>query len=433
MTGISLLVAYFFVWIEISWWASIPLLVLILFGIANLGGVGTVSKQQFKNYGAVMSRGLIVLGLFVLLLHQGLVRYYAMSIIVLINIALYVSSYQWDYSEGKGTFFIGILISFGVVVSYLMISAHYHPIAWVVTLAWFIVLGLLYAMNYLFDDLPDDEHRQLIQLRELALYVCCGIVLFWLFQPYYHTIIVAQIAFITLCIGVRQTYLGRKKELTHNKKIGLNGRALLAGQKVLERYDEQNKSFDLHLFNFLIQQWYMPSRYGMRFLQHAQLWLIIGLVALSVWGLFHDFPQVLLWYWLGIFCFIITLFAIPNQEKFISYYKTIALGIITGSYYITLFDTTGTTSFFTRGSLAWLCCNMIICLFYNDLFPESRYLFNKDELLFWLVMIILGSVITIISLVFLPLQWSFLFALWCIIIGIVSYFSYHIWKKVQHI
>lgn len=108
---------------------------LILFGIANLGGVGTVSKQQFKNYGAVMSRGLIVLGLFVLLLHQGLVRYYAMSIIVLINIALYVSSYQWDYSEGKGTFFIGILISFGVVVSYLMISAHYHPIAWVVTLA----------------------------------------------------------------------------------------------------------------------------------------------------------------------------------------------------------------------------------------------------------------------------------------------------------
>ena len=109
-------------------------------------------------------------------------------------------------------------------------------------------------MNYLFDDLPDDEHRQLIQLRELALYVCWGIVLFWLFQPYYHTIIVAQIAFITLCIGVRQTYLGRKKELTHNKKIGLNGRALLAGQKVLERYDEQNKSFDLHLFNFLIQQ-----------------------------------------------------------------------------------------------------------------------------------------------------------------------------------
>lgn len=73
-------------------------------------------------------------------------------------------------------------------------------------------------MPYLFKKLSEQDQIILSHQRELALYVCLATLIYWIFQPNYHAVIVSQLAFITLCIGVRQTYLTRKKEVKQEKK-----------------------------------------------------------------------------------------------------------------------------------------------------------------------------------------------------------------------
>lgn len=430
---VSTLIGYFFIWINISRLALIPGFFLLLFTINSLGGFSlkNITEEQLKNYGANISRSIIIIGIIILLINQGLVWYHVISITVIINIILYLSAYQRNYHEGKSVFIWGMLITFLVWIWYVVWNGQYNSIANIISLWSISFLILFYSMPYLFKKLSEQDQIILSHQRELALYVCLATLIYWIFQPNYHAVIVSQLAFITLCIGVRQTYLTRKKEVKQEKKSWLNGRSLLAWQKVLERYDDQNKSLDLHIFNFLINNEYMPSAYGMKIMQYSQIILILLLITITLWWLFTNTAHTLLWYRLGILCFIITLFGIQSQEKFVSYYKTIAIWLITGSYYITLFDTTRDSGIFTRGSLIWLCLNMITCLFYDDIFPKTKYLFTKNDILFWLSMIIIGGVITTLSLVRLPLNWSILFALWCIIIGMVSYFAYHIWKKIN--
>ncbi len=433
ISTISTLIGYFFIWIDLYRLTLLPLFFILVFIVTSLGwiSVWSFTKEQIKNHGALLSWWVIIIGITTLLINQWLVRYHVISITVIINIILYISSYQWDYHEGKEIFLGWLAISFLIALIYTLWTQQYHLLAIIISIASVLFLWLLHILFYLFPSLDQKDITIIIHQQEFALYACLGVILYRIFQPNYNAIVVSQLAFITLCIGVRQTYLTRQQEIKHEKKSWLSGRSLLAWQKVLEWYDDQNKAFDLHLFNFLIQKWYMPSHYGMKILQYAQIALIIILVWISIRGLFNHTGQTLLRYRLGILCFIITLFGINSQEKFIKYYKTIAIGLITGSYYITLFDSIGHSSTFTWGSLIWLCLNMICCLFYEDIFPKSKDIFTKKDILFWLSMIIIGSIITTLSLISLPLNWSILFALWCIIIGMVSYFSYHIWKKIN--
>lgn len=185
------------------------------------------------------------------------------------------------------------------------------------------------------------------------------------------------------------------------------------------------------MFNFLIQKGYLPSSFGMKFLQYIQIILIVILIIATVIGLFGQVSYNLVRYWLGILCFVITLFGVKNEEQLLSYYKIAGISIITGSYYITLFDVTSHSSVFTRGSLTRLSLNMMLCLFYEQLFPQAKQLFTRSDILFWLMMIMLGSIITILSLVWLPINSSVLFAIGFIIIGMVGFFAYHIREKVQ--
>ena len=434
ITTISSLVWYFFIWIGISRLALIPLSFLMLFFISILGGLSlwTLTKDQIKNNGALLSWWIIIIGIISLLINQWLVRYYVVIVTVLINILLYISSYQRAYEEGKSVFLWGTLMTFLSAAWYLIRTQQYGSLANIISIASLSYLILFTLIPYLFQDLSEKDYITIENQKEISLYACIGTILYRIFQPNYNAVLVSELAFMTLLIGVRQTYLTRKIEIKSEKKSWLSGRALLSWQKVLERYDDQNKSLDLHIFNFLIKNNYMPSSYGMIVLQYVQIVLIIMLVMLSVRGLMNNVSNTLLWYWLWIASFIITLFWIQSQEKFITYYKTIAIGLITWSYYITLFDTTSNSSIFTRWSLIWLCLNMIMCLFYEDIFPKAKDLFTKKDILFWLSMIITGGIVTTTSLVWLDLNGSIVFALWCIIIGMVSYFSYHIWRKINN-
>lgn len=433
ITIISSLVWYFFIWIEISRLALLPLSFLILFIISILWGLSiwTLTKNQIKNNGAILSWWIIVIGIISLLINQWLVRYYVVIVTIIINTLLYISSYQRAYHEGKSVFLRWTLMTFLSASWYLLRTEQYTSLINMISIAslfYFIVFNLL---PYIFQNLSEKDYITIEHQKEISLYACIWIVLYRIFHPNHRAVIVAELAFTTLLIWVRQTYLTRKIEVKNEKRAWLSGRALLSWQKVLERYDDQNQSLDLHIFNFLIRNNYMPSSYGMIVLQYLQIILIIILVIISVLWLINNVSNILLWYRLGVISFVITLFWIQSQEKFITYYKTIAIGLITGSYYITLFDTTSSSSIFTWWSLIWLCLNMILCLFYEDIFPQAKDIFTKKDIVFWLSMIIIWGIMTTLSLVWLDLNGSILFALWCIIIGMVSYFSYHIWRKLN--
>ncbi len=90
----------------------------------------------------------------------------------------------------------------------------------------------------------------------------------------------------------------------------------------------------------------MPSARAMPILQYLQLIGMILLLIISIYGIIGQSDYTLIRYWLGVLCFIITLFGISSEEQMISHYKPISLAIITGAYYITLFDMTHNPSTF---------------------------------------------------------------------------------------
>ncbi len=427
---LSTLFSGFFLWIEIQRLALLPIIFLLLYGISFLSSFSLPSftKDIIKNNGVIISWSFIIIGIIILLINQWLVWYHVISITTVFNIILYYSSYKRSYPEGKHLFSRWIIITQCMGIIYAIRSWNYDTISYLASGGSIVLLWIYYSIPLIFT--LDEQDSSIIYIQqELALYACIYVLLYQIFAPNYSAVIVTQLWFTSFLIAIRQNYLTTKDTVLSKKRDWLNGRALLAWQKVLERYDHNTKSFSITFFTKLINNGYMPSEFGMKILQYVQLISIIILVIISIIGTIYNIWYTLIRYWLGILCFIITLFGIQSQEKFISYYKPIALTLITGAYYITLFDNTNTSSIFTRWSLAWLCINMITCLFHRELFPASKSLLSRKDILFWLSMIIISSVISIVSLVRLPLSGDILFALWCIIIGMVSFFSYHIWRQ----
>jgi len=427
---LSTLFSGFFLWIEIQRLSLLPMIFLLLYSISFLSSFSlpNFTKDIVKNNWVLAAWSLIIIGIIILLINQWLLWYHVIMITTIFNIILYYSSYKREYPEWKSLFSRLIIITQCMGIVYAIWSWNYDTISYITSVWSVILLSVYYSVPLVFKLNEQDSHVISIQ-QELALYACIYVLLYQLFEPNYSAVIVTQLWFTSFLIAIRQNYLTIKDTVLSKKRDWLNGRAILSWQKVLERYDHNTKSFSITFFTKLINNGYMPSEFGMKILQYIQLISIMILVIISIFWTIYDIWYTLIRYWLGIFCFIITLFGVQSQEKFISYYKPIALTLITGAYYITLFDSTNISSIFTRWSLAWLCVNMIACLFHQELFPVTRSLFSRKDILFWLSMIIFSSVISIISLVRLPLSGDVLFALWCIIIGMVSFFSYHIWRK----
>ena len=431
---LSILFGAFFLWIEIQRLVILPTIFILLYSISFLSSVSipNFTKNIAKNSGIIGAWLLILIGIVILLINQWLVRYHVIIITTIFNALLYYSSYKRDYNEGKSLFSWWIIITQCIGIIYAIRSKNYDSINYIGLLWSISLLTIYYSIPKLFQ-LNDSDSCIINQQQEVAVYGCIYILIYQIFNPNYSAIIVTQLWFTTLLIAIRQNYLTTKDIVLSKKKNWLNWRALLSWQKVLERYDNNTKNFSITFFTGLIKNGCMPSEFGMKILQYIQIINITILVMISIIWAINNAWYTLIRYWLGILCFVITLFGIQSQEKFINYYKPIALTLITGAYYITLFDNTSTSSIFTRWSLGRLCINMITCLFYQELFPASKLLFSQKDILFWLSIIIISSIISIISLVWLPLSGDILFALGCIIIGMVSFFSYHIRRSQYNI
>ncbi len=427
---ISIIYSRFFVWIDFSRLSLIPLFFLIVYIISTLSSFSVFSNHNniFKTHGFIFSWGLILIWLMILLINQWLVWYHVLIILVIINTLLYYSSYQREYNEWKSLFSRWSIITYLSGIIYILRTHQYEYLLTTLAL-WSIISLLIYYSIPLWFTLNDHDQKITKIQQEIALYICIYVILYGIFDPNIYAVIVIQLWFTTLLIAIRQNYLATKDNVINKKKEGLTWRAILSGQKVLERYDSNTQSFSITFFTNLIKNGYMPSAFWMRFLQYSQIISIIGLIIISIHWILYDSGYLLIRYRLWILCFMITLFWIQSQEKLIHYYKPIALTLITWAYYITLFDTAYNPAIFTRGSLSRLCLNMITALFYKEIFPKAKNLFTHKDILFWLSLIIIGSVITVLSLIKLNLSWDILFAIWCIIIGIVSFFSYNIWRR----
>lgn len=428
---ISGIVGYFFLWTNVDYLALLPLMVVAVYALSMIWWVPVqkLSKIHIKKYGSTLSWLLILLGIITLLISQGLAWNHVIGSLVILNIVFYLSAYQRNYQEGKTTFLAWIYASFSVAVLYSVRYQHGTNVAYIASI-WSLSMVVIFSIiPLIFSWLANNELILLAQRKEISTYASIAMLFYRLLYPQPNLIIVSRIVIGAIIIAIRQNYLSRKELFVQEKKVWLSGRALLEWQKVLERHDRQHTSRDLHFFDFLIAKWYMPSRYGMKILQYAQMICIFLLASYTIYWLYISESYILLRYRIGIGWFMITLFGIQYKERLAKYYKSMAIILLTWSYYITIFDVAQQTSSFTRRSLLRLSLNMMFALFYEEVLPSQSQIFNKKDINLWLGMIIVWGIITTTSLVWLPLNSSLLFALWCIIVGMVGYFSYNIWNK----
>ena len=112
---------------------------------------------------------------------------------------------------------------------------------------------LMYYSVPLWFPLTDYDQRIIKFQQEIALYICIYVILYGIFDPNMYAVIVIQLWFTTSLIAIRQNYLSTKDNVVNKKKDGLTGRAILSGQKVLERYDNNTQSFSITFFSNLIK------------------------------------------------------------------------------------------------------------------------------------------------------------------------------------
>lgn len=110
------------------------------------------------------------------------------------------------------------MISFCIAIVYTIITQQYDAIPLIGSFSTISLLGTTYLLPYItsLETFSDKELFQ--QQKEMAVYLFISTILYRIFQPNYSAVIVSWLASITVCIGVRQTYLTKKKEIKQEKK-----------------------------------------------------------------------------------------------------------------------------------------------------------------------------------------------------------------------
>ena len=109
-------------------------------------------------------------------------------------------------------------MTFISAIVYVIRTQQYSSIATIFSVGSILYFIIFTLLPYIFQDLTEDDKVIIEHQKEISLYACISVILYRIFQPYYNAVIVSQLAFTTLLIGVRQTYLTKKIEIKHEKK-----------------------------------------------------------------------------------------------------------------------------------------------------------------------------------------------------------------------
>ncbi len=418
-------------WIGKGWLLLVPTFFLIIYAIDRINHlwIKKINPRITVEHGILISRCVIMIGISLLMNSQQIGWQSLWLWLVATNTFLLFLSYYNNYQEGKSIFFWGLPLSWIISISIWIINHHIDRtyamvILTIATVQCIIVLYIIH--KYLTTN--DNDNNQLYQSKEIVMYIllylCCYRLLLWNNA----SIIVLQLRSVTVLISLRQQFLSYQSHIQHEKQIWLTGRAILQGQKVLKRY-ESKKDTTYSIMNNAISLGIVPSKKWLEFLQLSQWILIVSLIAISVWSLWHNNVQILLRYRLGVLCFVISIFTLDRQDKFFNRYKKLWIIILSSAFYLTLFYKTQINGSFIIASLWRNCINMLCCLFYDTLVPLQKRILNRHDLIFWMLRTNWTSIITLLSLWWLNLSGDIIFALGCIIVGMISFFSYHIWRK----
>lgn len=130
----------------------------------------------------------------------------------------------------------------------------------------------------------------------------------------------------------------------------------------------------------------------------------------------------MLWYRGGVICFIIALIATDRASYRYTRYKKIALVIAVTTLYVTILPLGVSTVTIVIASTIWQIAHIGIIMTATSLLDQ--YGITSHDRLFWLSGIVLCTAITVIYLMRLPLGNDSIFALTCIIIGLIAFLAY---------
>jgi len=432
--SISIATSFLLFWIGKSRLSTIPIFFSLLYSIDS---IWWLSFKSFKwtikiEHSIIIFRYIVLVGVTLLLYHQHINRITIAVILAILNSFLLVWSHHARYKEWIEIFHWWLVWSYIITIG-LAYSQWYSEIDHIMSIMsiWCLLSFVIYhSIDFLVttNNIPFDIKNDSIQKKEFYTYLSISFLCYRIFTPNYLAALVLQLFVTSIFIAIHQQFLAYQKGLQTEKDNNLTGRAILQWKKVLQRYEEK-KDFIYSMMDNLTQWKLVPSTWWLYMLQSLQFIQTVLFIGVSIYFLILWQAYTLIRYRLGVLCFILTLFFLDRQDTFVHRYKKLWIIMISGAFYMTLLSQYEMNSWFVIGSFLRNCINMIICLFYDTIVPITKRIFKAGDLLFWMIINNLAWIITIISLGYLHISGDIIFALCCIIIGMMGVFSYLIWKK----
>ncbi|MBP7884793.1 hypothetical protein KAZ93_01205 [Patescibacteria group bacterium] len=137
----------------------------------------------------------------------------------------------------------------------------------------------------------------------------------------------------------------------------------------------------------------------------------------------------MLWYRGGVVCFVIALTATHRESYRYHRYKKIALIIAVTALYVTMLPLAISATTIVIVSALWQILHIAVMMTASSILDQ--YGITTSDRLFWLSGIVLCTAITIVYLMRLPIGNDSIFALTCIITGLIAFLSYQAMYQIR--
>lgn len=420
----TIVFCFYFFRIQMPWVSTIPLAFFVLYSADRIIGLSgwakkySGRKQVWQEYGWSLSWIVSMLWLIYLWQQQWFPRYSTSWLLFMINILGRAWSFRKNYTLGEHIFIHG-----GRATSLvLIILSIWHSPSWTWEIAILITTlrQILYRYR-LHQPTKDNDKKYFLTSKEVCNHLWRYSIIGTVVLPDRGSGLVLIMAYNAIILGL-YNYSTTLEIYTNQPQKVLRPRDILQG-KTFHEANERHDTFWWSLLKRLYKQWRIPSWGWLQFLQCIN---ILSLSWLLLWTGISYFQtsdiSIMLWYRIGVICFIIALLATHRESYWYHRYKKIAFIIAVTALYVTMLPLGIETMHIVIISALWQIGHIGFII--NGGRFLKQYNITVSDRLLWLGSIIACTAITIFFVFTLPIKTDIAFALTCIIIGLIAFLSY---------
>lgn len=415
---------FYFFWVQSPWICSIPLIFFIMYSADRIISFSWWSKKNDswknirKDYWWWLSWIVSMVGIIYLGHQQDFPRYSTSIILWGINIIARRWSFAKNYTIGEYIFIRWWrAVSLSLIIQSIRQAPHY---TWWIAIALISVWQILYRYR-LSQETDPETKKYFLTSKEICNHIRRYSIIGTILLPDRWWALVMVMAYHAIILGL-YGYSNTLETYTQQPQRIIHPRDILRG-KTFQDAKIHHQGLWRWLLTRLYTQWRVPSWWWVQFLQCGN---IIAFVWLLLWTGIQYFQYgdmvTMLWYRGGVVCFVIALTATHRESYRYHRYKKIALIIAVTALYVTMLPLAISATTVVIVSALWQILHIAVMMTASSMLDQ--YGITTSDRLFWLSGIVLCTAITIIYLMRLPLSSDSIFALTCIIIGLIAFLAY---------